>query len=109
MHQVLTKELNKFPHLIKIKAYLLLIYFTYLSQCKDVCISPAITLMLKGREEQWQELKELVTNIIVQHNGSVSHHHSVKRIIKKCGKLFTDALALDILKSIKINWIQKEL
>lgn len=58
--------------------------------------------MLKGREiEQWQELKELVTNIIVQYNGSVSHHHSVGADHQKWYKLFTDALTLDILKSIK--------
>ena len=35
--------------------------------------------MLRGREiEQWHDLKEIVTNTIMQHNGSVvSHHHSV--------------------------------
>jgi alkyldihydroxyacetonephosphate synthase len=61
-----------------------------------------MTPMLKGRElEQWQEIKDLVTNTILQHNGSVSHHHSVGADHQKWYKKYTDVLAQDVLKAVK--------
>ena len=58
--------------------------------------------MLKGREiEQWQEIKDLVTNTIMQHGASVSHHHSVGADHQKWYKKYTDSLALEVLKSVK--------
>lgn len=101
LHQALTKELNKFPAFNKNKG-IFIAHISHIYPNAACMYFTLITPMLKGREiEQWQELKDLVTNIIVQHNGSVSHHHSVGADHQKWYKLFTDALALDILKSIK--------
>ncbi len=101
LHQALTKELNKFPAFNKNKG-IFIAHISHIYPNAACMYFTLITPMLKGREiEQWQELKELVTNIIVQYNGSVSHHHSVGADHQKWYKLFTDALTLDILKSIK--------
>ncbi len=101
LHQALTKELNKFPAFNKNKG-IFIAHISHIYPNAACMYFTLITPMLKGREiEQWQELKELVTNTIVQHNGSVSHHHSVGADHQKWYKLFSDSLALDVLKSIK--------
>lgn len=51
--------------------------------------------------EQWQEIKKIVTDTIVQEGGAVSHHHSVGRDHQYWYVRKTDALTQQILRSIK--------
>lgn len=101
LHQALSKELNKSVAFNKNKG----IFLAHISHiyANGACMYfTLITPMLKGREiEQWQELKDLVTNTIMQHSGSVSHHHSVGLDHQKWYKKFTDPLALEVLKTVK--------
>lgn len=61
-----------------------------------------ITPMKKGDEaQQWQDLKNLVSDTIVENGGSISHHHSVGLDHQKWYKKQTDSKALEILKSLK--------
>ncbi len=101
LHQALTRELNKSVAFNKNKG-IFLAHISHIYPNAACMYFTLITPMLKGREiEQWQELKDLVTNTIMQHNGAVSHHHSVGLDHQKWYKKYTDTLALDILKAVK--------
>lgn len=101
LHQALTKELNKCAAFNKNKG-IFLAHISHIYPNAACMYFTLITPMLKGREtEQWQEIKDLVTNTIMQHDGAVSHHHSVGLDHQKWYKKYTDTLALDLLKAIK--------
>ncbi len=101
LHQALTKELNKCVAFNKSKG-IFLAHISHIYPNAACMYFTLITPMLKGREiEQWQELKNLVTNTILQHNGSISHHHSIGLDHQKWYKKYTDSLALEVLKSVK--------
>ncbi len=101
LHQALTIALNKSMAFNKTKG-LFLAHLSHIYPAYACIYFTLITPMLQGRElEQWHELKELVTDTIMQHNGSVSHHHSVGADHQKWYKKFSDPLALEILNSIK--------
>jgi len=101
LHQALTKELSKFSAFNKNKG-IFLAHISHVYPNAACMYFTVITPMLKGREvEQWNEIKELVTNTIMQHNGSVSHHHSVGADHQKWYKTYSNDLALEVLKSIK--------
>ncbi len=101
MHAALTNALKKskafnkeqgifLAHISHIYANAACMYFTLL------------TPMHRNSEiEQWTEIKELVTNTIVQNNGSVSHHHSVGVDHKKWYLKTADPVAINVLRSIK--------
>ena len=101
LHQALTKELNKSTAFNKQKG----IFLAHISHIypNAACIYfTLITPILRGREiEQWQEIKDLVTNTIMQNNGSVSHHHSVGADHQKWYKKYSDNLALEVLHAVK--------
>lgn len=101
LHQALTKELNKSTAFNKQKG----IFLAHISHIypNAACIYfTLITPILRGREiEQWQEIKDLVTNTIMQNNGSVSHHHSVGADHQKWYKKYSDNLALEVLRAVK--------
>jgi alkyldihydroxyacetonephosphate synthase len=50
---------------------------------------------------QWEEIKTLVTDTIVQEGGAVSHHHSIGTDHQKWYLQKTDALTKKILLSVK--------
>lgn len=61
-----------------------------------------ITPMKKGAEaEQWQEIKDLVSDTLLENGASISHHHSVGLDHQKWYKKQTDSQSLEILKSVK--------
>ncbi|HNI33264.1 MAG TPA: FAD-binding oxidoreductase, partial [Chitinophagales bacterium] len=101
MHQALTKELNKCAAFHKNKG-IFLAHISHVYPNAACMYFTLITPMLKGREiEQWQDLKDVVTNTILQNNGSISHHHSVGLDHQKWYKKYLDNLAMDLLQSIK--------
>lgn len=101
LHQSLTKELNKSVAFNKNKG-IFLAHISHIYPNAACMYFTLITPMLKGREvEQWQELKDLVTNTIMQHNASISHHHSVGADHQKWYKKYTDNLALEVLRAVK--------
>ena len=101
LHQTLTKELNKCAAFNKNKG-IFLAHISHIYPNAACMYFTLITPMLKDREvEQWQEIKDLVTNTIMQHNGAVSHHHSVGLDHQKWYKKYTDSLSLEVLKAIK--------
>jgi alkyldihydroxyacetonephosphate synthase len=101
LHQALTKELNKSAAFNKTKG-IFLAHISHIYPNAACMYFTLITPMLRGREiEQWQEIKDLVTNVILQHNGSVSHHHSVGLDHQKWYKKYTDNLALEVLRAVK--------
>lgn len=51
--------------------------------------------------EQWQEIKTIVTNAIVEHGGAVSHHHSIGRDHQKWYLKKTDLLTQAVLQAVK--------
>lgn len=101
LHQALTKELNKSLAFNKNKG-IFLAHISHIYASAACMYFTLITPMLKGREiEQWHELKDLVTNTIMQYGGSISHHHSVGADHQKWYKKYTDSLALDVLRAVK--------
>ncbi len=101
LHQALTRELHKSAAFNKSKG-IFLAHISHIYPNAACMYFTLITPMLRGREiEQWQELKDLVTNTIMQHNGSVSHHHSVGLDHQKWYKKYTNSLALEVLRSVK--------
>ena len=101
LHQALTKELSKSAAFNKTKG-IFLAHISHIYPNAACMYFTLITPMLRGREiEQWQEIKDVVTNIILQHNGSVSHHHSVGLDHQKWYKKYTDSLALEVLRAVK--------
>jgi alkyldihydroxyacetonephosphate synthase len=101
LHQALTKELNKSLAFNKNKG-IFLAHISHIYAGAACMYFTLITPMLKGREiEQWHELKDLVTNTIMQYGGSISHHHSVGADHQKWYKKYTDSLALDVLRAVK--------
>lgn len=101
LHQALSKELHKSAAFHKHKG-IFLAHISHIYPNAACMYFTLITPMLKGRElEQWQEIKDLVTNTILQHNGSVSHHHSVGADHQKWYKKYTDPLALEVFKAVK--------
>ena len=77
-------------HLSHIYASASSIYFT------------VITKMDKEQAfEQWHEIKNIVTDTIVEFGGAVSHHHSVGHDHQKWYLQETDDLTIQILKAVK--------
>ena len=103
LYQALTKELQKSSSFHKNKG-IFLAHISHIYPNAACMYFTLITPMLRGREiEQWHDLKEIVTNTIMQHNGSVSHHHSVGLDHQKWYKKYTDNLALELLKAVKLQ------
>lgn len=101
LHQTLSKELNKCVAFNKNKG-IFLAHISHIYPNAACMYFTLITQMQKGREiEQWHDIKDLVTNTIMQHDASISHHHSVGMDHQKWYKKYTHQLSLDILKSIK--------
>ena len=101
LHQTLTKELNKSVAFNKNKG-IFLAHISHVYPNAACMYFTLITPMLQGREiEQWQEIKNLVSDTILQNGGSISHHHSVGADHQKWYKKQTNPLALELLRSIK--------
>lgn len=101
LHQALTKELNKSAAFNKNRG-IFLAHISHIYPNAACMYFTLITPILRGREiEQWQEIKDLVTNTILQNNGSVSHHHSVGLDHQKWYKKYSDSLALEVLRAVK--------
>ncbi|MDB5226513.1 MAG: alkyldihydroxyacetonephosphate synthase [Bacteroidota bacterium] len=101
LHVALTRELNKSVAFNKNKG-IFLAHISHIYSNAACMYFTLMTPMQKGRElEQWQDIKTLVTDTIMQHNGSISHHHSVGSDHQKWYKKYTDPLAMEVLKSIK--------
>ncbi|MCZ2392731.1 MAG: FAD-binding oxidoreductase [Chitinophagales bacterium] len=61
-----------------------------------------ITAQQKGSEyQQWEEIKNIVTNTIVSEGGAVSHHHSIGTDHRKWYLEKTDVLTKKVLQNIK--------
>lgn len=52
-------------------------------------------------QAQWEEIKNIVTNVIIKCGGALSHHHSVGRDHQPWYIAKTDALTREILRSVK--------
>ncbi|MCB0508759.1 MAG: FAD-binding oxidoreductase [Bacteroidetes bacterium] len=101
LHQALNRELSKSVAFNKQKG-IFLAHISHIYPNAACMYFTLITPMQKGREiEQWQEIKNIATNTIINNNGSVSHHHSVGADHQRWYKLFSDNLALEVLVSIK--------
>ncbi|MCB9032864.1 MAG: FAD-binding oxidoreductase [Chitinophagales bacterium] len=101
LHQELTSKLEKSKAFNKNKG-LFLAHISHIYANAACMYFTLITPMHKGSEiEQWQEIKNLVTDTIKRNNGSVSHHHSVGYDHQKWYLQYSDPIGLDILRSIK--------
>jgi alkyldihydroxyacetonephosphate synthase len=61
-----------------------------------------ITPMHAGREvDQWKEIKNLVLDIFMQCNASVSHHHGIGIDHREWYTRYSDPLTLEILRAVK--------
>jgi alkyldihydroxyacetonephosphate synthase len=58
--------------------------------------------MNKGKEvEQWEAIKKVVSDTIVEHGGSISHHHSIGLDHQQYYLRNQDKTGLDILRQVK--------
>jgi alkyldihydroxyacetonephosphate synthase len=101
LHDALIKELNRNAAFGKEKG----IFMAHISHVYPVgaCVYfTVITKMQAGKEiEQWQEIKTLMTDTILRHEGSVSHHHGVGLDHQKWYLNNSDPLSLEVLKAVK--------
>jgi alkyldihydroxyacetonephosphate synthase len=51
--------------------------------------------------EQWQELKNLIMNVFMENNGTISHHHGVGADHQKWYLKYSDPLSLEVLRAVK--------
>ncbi len=66
------------------------LYFTFIGQQK------------KGAEiKQWEDIKTMATNVIMDHGGTLSHHHGIGYDHKKWMSLEKSPLGIDALKAVK--------
>lgn len=101
MHLALTNVLKKSKAFNKEQG-IFLAHISHIYPSAACMYFTLLTPMHRGAEiEQWKEIKDLVTNTIMQYNGTVSHHHSVGMDHKKWYLKATDPVALTILQSIK--------
>ncbi len=81
------------------------ILLAHVSHVYTSCASIYFTVITARNKEngyeQWKEIKTLVTDVITQQGGAVSHHHSVGTDHQKWYLQKTDALTKAILKSVK--------
>jgi alkyldihydroxyacetonephosphate synthase len=101
LHDALVMELNRNEAFGKEKG----IFMAHISHIypQGACMYfTIITRMQAGRElEQWHEIKQLVTETILRHDGAVSHHHGVGLDHQKWYLKGSDPLSLEILKAVK--------
>lgn len=101
LHTALQDKLSKLPDFNKKKG----IFMAHLSHIypSGACIYfTAITPMIVGAElEQWHTIKSLVTDTIIAHNGTISHHHGVGADHQKWYLKQTDPMAMQILRAVK--------
>ncbi|MBU0505249.1 FAD-binding oxidoreductase [bacterium] len=56
----------------------------------------------KGHEiEQWEKIKNIASDIIIEHGGTISHHHGIGYDHKKWLSKEESPLGIDILKAVK--------
>ena len=81
---------------------ILLAHLSHVYTASSSIYFTVITAMdIEKPTEQWQEIKNIVTDSIVNAGGAVSHHHSVGRDHQKWYMRKTDILTEQILRSIK--------
>lgn len=101
LHRALTENLNKSKAFNKDKG----IFLTHISHVypNAACMYfTLITQMHRGKEiEQWHDIKELVSQTIVNNGGTISHHHSIGADHQKWYLKNADPVGLQVLKSIK--------
>jgi alkyldihydroxyacetonephosphate synthase len=101
LHQALHANLRKSSAFGKDKG----IFLGHISHIYPVgaCLYfTVLTRMHAGNElEQWQEIKQIVTDTIMKHHGAVSHHHGVGSDHQKWYLKYSDPLSLDILRTVK--------
>jgi alkyldihydroxyacetonephosphate synthase len=101
LHHSLQEKLSKLPEFNKKKG----IFMAHLSHIypSGACIYfTGITPMIAGSElEQWHIIKSLITDTIIAHNGTISHHHGVGADHQKWYLKQTDPLAMQILRAVK--------
>lgn len=101
LHKNLTTKLNESEAFGKEKG-LFLAHLSHIYSNAACMYFTLLTPMKKGDEiEQWQEIKNLVTDTIKENGGAISHHHSIGLDHKKWYLKYSDPIALDILKQIK--------
>jgi alkyldihydroxyacetonephosphate synthase len=101
LHAALTRELKRSKAFQKENG-IFLAHISHIYPNAACMYFTLITSMQRGKEvEQWQEIKELVSDTITQNNGSISHHHSVGADHQKWYLKYSDTLSLELLRAIK--------
>jgi alkyldihydroxyacetonephosphate synthase len=101
LHDALEANLKRCPAFGKEKG-LFLGHISHIYAAGACLYFTVLTRMQAGRElEQWQEIKQVVTDTIMKHHGAVSHHHGVGHDHQKWYLKYSDPLSLDILRSVK--------
>lgn len=101
LHAALTRELKRSKAFQKENG-IFLAHISHVYPNAACMYFTLITQMQRGKEtEQWQEIKDLVTDTIMQNNGSVSHHHSVGADHQKWYLKYSDPLGLEVLRTVK--------
>lgn len=101
LHKDLTDKLNQSEAFGKEKG-IFLAHISHIYPNAACMYFTLLTPMKKGNEiEQWQEIKNLVTNTIKDNDGAISHHHSIGSDHKKWYLKYSDPVTLVILKQIK--------
>jgi alkyldihydroxyacetonephosphate synthase len=101
MHAILGKELAKSKAFNKEKGYFLA-HISHVYASGACMYFTLFTPMQINREiEQWQELKNLIMNVFMENNGTISHHHGVGADHQKWYLKYSDPLSLEVLRAVK--------